>query len=582
MIRNYHTLRPFRFWCQKVLPLVYDDSLSYYELLCKVVAYLNNTREDLAYFITNWSTPIPVTDYNEFTDTNKIYLYMGDQTGYNKGHWYFYNPNTGEWEDGGVYGGMSDDYDDSEIGYNFRRIDRQFIVNDGTNAYNQHGGCAISETEVVYALLDYDYLQNNVAHIISHNLVTHTYTEKAQLIIGHCDSMAYDMSTGKLYIAPAYQAVNGVEIQLGDIYVYDYATMTLLNVITGVNANSVGFDNDNNHMYYTTFLNEWKNSDGETIFTFDGSFTDSRQGIFIYEGGYYLVTAFPNNIRQFDSEGNIVRDIPFRECYDFFLVGEVQWASTVGDRLFVGTMIDSEDATEKYPSVWETNLRTNIQPSHDYSYSHVMTTVHVDANSTSYSPTGSTGQKFKSINEAMLYASMRRTVHEINLYDGTYKGRINLNMRIVGNGASVLEPTFKACVARIEDCASVINAVIPDGCYVASNIEFTPQTGRYYLTKDYSESVVTNTGWTWESHSNYIRDHSVFLKLAMKNTGTPSSSWTTLVTGYPKPAQNWFKTGVDKAGHFYRMRINTAGELAIANLSGAGLDIDDSFVYPLS
>lgn len=31
----------FRFWCQKVLPTVYDDSLSYYELLCKVVAKLN-------------------------------------------------------------------------------------------------------------------------------------------------------------------------------------------------------------------------------------------------------------------------------------------------------------------------------------------------------------------------------------------------------------------------------------------------------------------------------------------------------------------------------------------------------------
>lgn len=31
-----------RFWCQKVLPLVYDDSLSYYEILCKVVNYINN------------------------------------------------------------------------------------------------------------------------------------------------------------------------------------------------------------------------------------------------------------------------------------------------------------------------------------------------------------------------------------------------------------------------------------------------------------------------------------------------------------------------------------------------------------
>ena len=44
---NYKTLRPFRYWCQKVLPLVYDDSLSYYELLCKVVDYLNKSMEDI-------------------------------------------------------------------------------------------------------------------------------------------------------------------------------------------------------------------------------------------------------------------------------------------------------------------------------------------------------------------------------------------------------------------------------------------------------------------------------------------------------------------------------------------------------
>ena len=35
-------LRHFHFWCQKVLPLVYDDSLSYYEVLCKVVKYIND------------------------------------------------------------------------------------------------------------------------------------------------------------------------------------------------------------------------------------------------------------------------------------------------------------------------------------------------------------------------------------------------------------------------------------------------------------------------------------------------------------------------------------------------------------
>ena len=46
-IGPYKPLTPFRFWCQKVIPLVYDESLSYYELLCKVIEYLNNTMADV-------------------------------------------------------------------------------------------------------------------------------------------------------------------------------------------------------------------------------------------------------------------------------------------------------------------------------------------------------------------------------------------------------------------------------------------------------------------------------------------------------------------------------------------------------
>ena len=42
---NNFEFKTFRFWCYKVLPLVYDDSLSYYEVLCKVVKYINDLIE---------------------------------------------------------------------------------------------------------------------------------------------------------------------------------------------------------------------------------------------------------------------------------------------------------------------------------------------------------------------------------------------------------------------------------------------------------------------------------------------------------------------------------------------------------
>lgn len=37
----------FKFWCQKVLPLTYDNSLSYYEVLCKLKTIVNNLADEL-------------------------------------------------------------------------------------------------------------------------------------------------------------------------------------------------------------------------------------------------------------------------------------------------------------------------------------------------------------------------------------------------------------------------------------------------------------------------------------------------------------------------------------------------------
>lgn len=63
MIESVITVKPFRFWCQKVLPLVYDDSLSYYELLCKVVDYINGLLTD---------------DTNVITQVNELTTFVND------------------------------------------------------------------------------------------------------------------------------------------------------------------------------------------------------------------------------------------------------------------------------------------------------------------------------------------------------------------------------------------------------------------------------------------------------------------------------------------------------------------------
>ena len=45
MMDKYNS--PYYLWCQKVLPLVYDDSLSYYETICKLINVVNEVIEKI-------------------------------------------------------------------------------------------------------------------------------------------------------------------------------------------------------------------------------------------------------------------------------------------------------------------------------------------------------------------------------------------------------------------------------------------------------------------------------------------------------------------------------------------------------
>ena len=54
--RPYKDTGRFKFWCNKVLPTVYDDSLSYYEVLNKMATYLNDALENLETMEDNLET----------------------------------------------------------------------------------------------------------------------------------------------------------------------------------------------------------------------------------------------------------------------------------------------------------------------------------------------------------------------------------------------------------------------------------------------------------------------------------------------------------------------------------------------
>lgn len=77
-------IKPLKFIAHKILPLVYDESLSYYEVLCKVVAKVN---EVIQYVQTGVieniqqvvSTLVVDAVYDESTETLTIDLVIPEQ-----------------------------------------------------------------------------------------------------------------------------------------------------------------------------------------------------------------------------------------------------------------------------------------------------------------------------------------------------------------------------------------------------------------------------------------------------------------------------------------------------------------------
>lgn len=47
MFNRWVDLKPFKAWCIQILPTIFDESMSYYEVLCKVIKILNNSLEDI-------------------------------------------------------------------------------------------------------------------------------------------------------------------------------------------------------------------------------------------------------------------------------------------------------------------------------------------------------------------------------------------------------------------------------------------------------------------------------------------------------------------------------------------------------
>lgn len=82
-----------------------DNEQAYSERLAYLMTQMANMQVTVNGLASG--APTPVSLASAMTDTSKLYVYTGSESGYTAGHWYYYNGSA--WADGGQYGGATID-----------------------------------------------------------------------------------------------------------------------------------------------------------------------------------------------------------------------------------------------------------------------------------------------------------------------------------------------------------------------------------------------------------------------------------------------------------------------------------------
>ena len=417
---EYKSLQPFRFWCQKVLPLVYDDSLSYYELLCKVVDYLNKTMEDVE------------TLHGDVTNLHKAYVELQEYVNN-----YFNNLDVQE-EINKKLDSMVDDGTLSNLLFNLPKFStfsptfkcRTYGLTESEYTHMQ-GGC------VVNGLFVYAKTKNTPTDDYCIIEVIDPYNEtiirSVKVKAGHCDDICYNPITNCLYAVP-YQHYDGSD--WNSILVIDYPTLTVINEITTViPIKGLGYDKVTNLFYaYDSSLifyeYDIENNTVKNLFTYNQIDSNKfvKQTLAAHAGKLYLTTAYPNNIFCISITGKTlsVMNFPLTNVENY-MYGELECCDIFENVLTIGSAIRTPSSKYELACVWSTNILNGEADKLRAGYD-AISTLHLDANYTGLRPTGSETRPFPTLDEAMLYNIKRRTIEPL---DGDYDGQVFDFCRII-------------------------------------------------------------------------------------------------------------------------------------------------------
>ena len=441
-------LQPFKFYCQKVIPLVFDDSLSYYETLCKFVECLNKVIEQ---------TNIQTENIEELTRLySELKLYV-DTYFNNLDVQKEINIKLDEMVIDGtlakiinkeIFNELNEKIDNLENELNERidkienesknfnpvinRINRILIksgLNDFENSENYSfiQGYAKLNDMVLMTLISIqgDYKYNNKARVIKYNLQNNVIVNDVVLDLGHANSLTINPVKNEIYIPETFRYNDNHD----SYYTNKINVLNLDNLaiktsydIDGLNGiASVSYDNITEKLYCASINHVHELSSAFTIVkTIQLSPYNineyTMQTINVYNNKIYKLIYNPNALIIHNIDGTVESQYSFnKESNDGFYLGEFEDLCIEEDNISIASGCFSSGGTQKIMNqIFNINLNVNnISNQVDTNYVNGFRNFYVNNNVTSVNPDGSEDNPFNEVFEVIPFLSNNKTLKNV-------------------------------------------------------------------------------------------------------------------------------------------------------------------------
>ena len=461
-LKPTNKLTPFKFFMLQNFPYIAEDfdSITTYELMCKLAEYMNNVITNVNEQEENISNLYNA--YNELQ--NYINNYFKNLNVQNE-----INNKLDEMTKDGTLANIINNEIFSNLNkkinnkissfLNYNRIgrivDETFLVNKNANGYyGMQGGAMIDDTTIAFISNHYAIEgfadENSLIRKVS--LVTGNVLSEKVVEIGHGNGFVYDKNEHVFYVASSHGNVNN-ETYENKIIKLDDDFNIVNTIITSLTFDSLSFDESGNLYAGITYK---KSSDSNKIFkvnkdTFEILETinlqmpvenniGTGQDFCIYNNNIFYLQYNPNQIFVFDMNGKNIKNYEFLNN-NFYNIGEPENINSLGDGNFIiGSSLQYSGNLYNYEQFFEINIIRNVAIknqilNNNYQFRHNFTNIFVDNSKNVFNPDGSEEKPFYSIEEIVnadydlqnsitiyLVGNKNYPIARINNFNGQFMG----------------------------------------------------------------------------------------------------------------------------------------------------------------